>query len=141
MGIEENKALVRRWLQSHATGSPDFELLSPDHVNHNVPPGMPQGREGSRVALQMLHNAFSDWHIEIQEMIAEGDRVAVRTIVRLTHSGDFRGTKATGRQITLPAIQIWAIKDGKLADLWEQNDTFSFMQQLGIVPAPEPPRA
>ena len=138
MGTEENKALVRRWLKSHESGFPDVDLLGPDHVNHNVPPGMPQGREGSRVGLELLHKAFSELRWNIEDMVAEGDKVAVRGTVRMKHTGDFHGIKATGKEITFPAIQIWTIKNGKLADLWEQNDTLSFMQQLGAIPAPKP---
>jgi predicted ester cyclase len=136
MGLEENKALVRRWLKSIEQGLPDVKLLAPDIQNHNIPPGMSGGREGTRAIYEAFHKAFSDWHVNVHDIIAEGDKVAVRGSSSMKHTGEFQGIQGTGKEVTTLFMQVWTVREGKLAEAWEQYDSLSFMQQLGAVQSP-----
>src|SRR5215210_2906493 len=100
MGVEENKALARRWFEevfnSQDLGLMD-EIVAADIVNHAGRDLVTMaGREGYRTLLRQLFVGFPDWHFEIEDVIAEGDRVVVRTTMRGTHRGVFRGVNPTG---------------------------------------------
>jgi steroid delta-isomerase-like uncharacterized protein len=140
MTTEENKALMRRVLEaSVASDQAAFkELLAPDFVAH-----LADGRQNREAFLQ--HNnvyveAFSDRHFVVEDLIAEGDKVMARTIMRAIHTGDLHGLPSTGKQIAISAIIIERIKDGKMVEHWSLFDQLSMMQQLGFVPPPQPAR-
>jgi steroid delta-isomerase-like uncharacterized protein len=137
MSTEENKALMRRYLEAAlATDQTAFkELLATDFVAHV------NGRQDREVFLQ--HNnvfvvAFSDRHFTVEDLIAEGDKVVARTTWRGTHSGVFQGLPPTGKQIAISAILIERVKDGHIVEHWSLFDNMSVMQQLGLSPSPQP---
>lgn len=136
---EQNKAILRRWYESMSRDKPDFDLLAPDLVDHQLPPEL-QGREGAKASLGMFFKAFSSWHITAEDMIAEGDKVVARGTGSFKHTGEFQGIRATGKQVTIPFIAAWRVKNGKLAERWEQYDALGLMQQLGAIPPPGPAR-
>lgn len=77
-------------------------------------------------------SAFPCYELIADDMLAEGDNVAVRFTWRATHQGDFMGIPATGRQIAVPGIIIYRIANGKIAEHWLQMDSNALMQQLGM---------
>jgi predicted ester cyclase len=96
---EENKAVVRRLYEEVFNGGNlDLadDLVAPDGVNHAAPPGGPAGPVGVRRIVGMLRAAFPDDRHEIEDMLAEGDRVAVRITHTGTHEGVFRGAPPRG---------------------------------------------
>ncbi len=97
---------------------------------------MPPGLDGTKQALTMWRAAFPDLTVTAEEMIAEGDKVAVRTVVRGTNSGEFMGMPATGKQVTMTGIEILRIADGKVVERWGELDMMGMMQQLGVIPPP-----
>ncbi len=133
---EENKALVRRFIDeviNKGDLSVIDELTSPSVVDHSAPPGLPSGPEGIKQMLTMFRTAFPDLNGTLEDLIAEGDRVAVRYTTRGTHQGDFMGIAATGKQIAIEGIEIDRIQDGKVVEHWESMDMMGLMQQLGAV--------
>ncbi len=84
----------------------------------------------------MLFGAFPDLRFTDEDLIAEGDRVVSRGTFRGTHLGPFAGIAPIGKQVVFPAIGIFRIVDGKVADRWARLDTFSLMQQVGAIPVP-----
>jgi steroid delta-isomerase-like uncharacterized protein len=137
MSTEEVKSLARRWYAEYVNGHSFAALdtlLTSDFVNH-VLSGSPGN---SRVELQaadtLLFNAFPDLHMTIEEMIADGNKVAVRFTSRGTHQADFMGIPATGKQLTSSGIDIFRCVDGKIAERWLEADFFSLLQQLGAIP-------
>jgi steroid delta-isomerase-like uncharacterized protein len=145
MSAEENKALARRVLEEMFNkGNLDVadELLTPDYVDHD--PGLPEdvrGPEGFKEYVSMYRSAFSDIHLEIEDQIAEGDRVATRWTGTGTHDGDLMGIPPTGNRVTMPGMEIVRISGGKLAEGWENYDLMGMMQQLGVIPSPEQTQA
>jgi steroid delta-isomerase-like uncharacterized protein len=138
MSAEENKALLRRLvdegLHKKNLGIMD-ELISPSFVNHSAPAGIPPTRDGYRQYVEMLLASFPDIYLDIEDLIAEGDKVVVRYTVRGTHQGSFMGLPPSGKQFSFTGIGIQRIVDGKFVERWEQADTLGVLQQLGVIPA------
>jgi len=141
--LEENKALIHRVVeQIHEGKWADFtELHTPDFVCHAPGNPQPQTREELVQSLRELYAAFPDWHATVEDTIAEGDKVVIRQTCRGTNKGDIKelGIPATGKEVTLPVTIIFRIKDGKIAEAWEEFDMMSVMQQLGVMPSGQPP--
>ena len=137
MPAEQNKAAARRFLEETDKGNLDVidELVSPDAVDHNPFPGQAPGAEGVRQVFAMLKAAFPDMSQSIQDMVAEGDRVAIRSTLHGSHRGEFLGIPATGKQVALPGIDIIRFdEEGKMIEHWGLFDVPLLMQQLGVMP-------
>jgi len=135
MSTEENKALVRRVFEEGVVqGKLDAvsEIIAPNYVNHNFPGG--PGPEGFKQVIMMFKSAFPDMGLTIEDMIAEGDRVATRGTWTGTHQGDFMGVPATGKHVTVSYSDIWRLENGKAVENWVQMDILGLMQQLGVAP-------
>jgi predicted ester cyclase len=135
---ERNKAVVRRFIeeiQNRKDWSVFDELNAPDFVNLSAPPGMPNDREGGKMYLSSFLSAFPDSHITIDDMIAEGDRVATKKTFTGTHTGEFNGIAPTGNRIELQYVDILRLRDGQIIEHWLSLDQLSFMQQLGVIPS------
>jgi steroid delta-isomerase-like uncharacterized protein len=139
VSLEPNKELVRRlYEEAFNEGDLDLvdELVAPDVVTHNpIILDAPTGPDSIRGGLEMIRKAFPDFHVEVEDLIAEGDRVAVLLTMSGTNEGDYRRGGATGKRGTMRAFFIWRIADGKLAESWGLADRFGFLQELGIVPS------
>jgi steroid delta-isomerase-like uncharacterized protein len=107
------------------------ELIHPDYVDLR---GGPKGLEGFKQGLASIRAAFPDWTSTVDDMIAEGDRVAARWTIRGTHRGAFMGVPPTGRQVTMREAGILRFSGGKLIELGRVADELSLMQQLGVLP-------
>lgn len=99
MPVEENRDVIRRayeelWNERNV-GVVD-ELVAEDFLNHAAPPGKQRGRQGLKDVVRMFEGAFPDFRYEVEDVISEGDKVAVRDVFRGTHQGDFMGVPATG---------------------------------------------
>ena len=138
MSTEDNKALFRRWCEVISQNRLDRveEIIAPDEVDHALPPGIPSGLEGVKQLFTLLHTAFPDLQIEIEDLIAEGDKVVGRVTARGTHQGEFMGIAPTGKPVSFNAIDVVRIGSGKIVERWSQADSLALLQQLGAVPAP-----
>jgi steroid delta-isomerase-like uncharacterized protein len=140
MSEEENKAVVRRFSELFGefwrTGDVDAldEVLAPDFVYHQ--PMTPPDREGFKQTLPMFRAAFPDMRYTVEDMIAEGDKVMDRIAWQATHQGEMMGIPPTGNTVTVTAIHISRIADGKIVERWGQPDNLGLMQQIGAIPQP-----
>jgi len=136
---EGNKTLARRFTEdvwgAHSAGLVD-ELLSSDFVNHDPFPGTAGNREGEKQAVAIHSAAMAEPEANVDDQIAEGDKVATRWTFCATHKGEFLGIAATGKRIKITGINICRIENGKIAELWREVDVMSLLQQLGTAPAP-----
>lgn len=117
MSTEENKTLYRRWFEEVVSGGNlelADELLSPDYVLHFPGVPGPLDSEGHKQLVMMFRNAFPDWQESIDDVIAEGDRVAIRVTGRGTHEGEFQGVPATGAHVSATGIGIGRIDNGRI---------------------------
>ena len=133
MTTDAMKAELRRLLEEAVGGGKlDVvdELIAPDYVNHDFPDA--KGPEGFKQMVAMFRGAFPDLEFTVEEVIGEADRLASRGAWRGTHKGTFMGLPATGKQVTVPFIDIWRISDGKFAENWVQMDMLGLIRQLGV---------
>ncbi len=140
MSAEENKALFRRTYEELLNAgeySVAEELVAPDFINHEAPPGRDRGPESMRGLASMLRTAFPDLHFEIEELIAEGDVVAGRLTMSGTHEGPLMGTPPTRRSVRQDHMHFVRFEDGKAVEHWGVRDDLGMMKQLGLMPEPE----
>jgi predicted ester cyclase len=137
MGTDENKAVVRRYIEGSAGGTVDHldEVLAPGYRS-SLPGWPPLDREGDKQMVLAFYAGFPDLRPTIEEQVAEGDRVATRVTWRGTHTGTFQDIPPTGTAVTMPVVRIDRIEGGRMAESWVQFDALGLLQQLGVAPAP-----
>jgi predicted ester cyclase len=130
MSLAANKALVRRYFEELSNeGKLDLalEILTPEAV------------EPVQQLITMLHTAFPDFHVTIEDQLAEGDKVVTRFTARGTHQGVWRSPlgaiEPTGKSFEHEGIRIFRIADNRLVETWGGADTLRQLQQLGIIPS------
>ena len=136
----QNLAVVKNMWQAWISGDYDAyrNALSPDYVwrsPSNLPD--PLSREKTIEAGRALRQAFPDAAYSLEEMIASGDKVITRFIMRATHLGEFQGIPATGKKIELSGIAIVRLENGKVVEEREDSDMLGLMQQLGLELSPK----
>jgi serine phosphatase RsbU (regulator of sigma subunit) len=125
VSLEENKALVRRFLEEQAKGNLDVidELLSPDFVDRGLVPGQGPTREDFKRSIAEILDAFSIISFTIEEQIAEGDTVVTKYTERSVIRGEWFGMPPTGTEENFQGIYIHRISDGKIIEEWSQANT------------------
>ena len=134
MSVEENKTLIRRlYDEVFANWNLDVvdELIGPEFVGHEMPPGTTRGPVGFKQFYESLRSAFPDLRYTVDDVIAEGDRVVVRWTWQCTHQGDFMGVAATGKRATVTGMAIYRVADGKCVERWVELSLLGLLQQLG----------
>ena len=130
--LERNKDIARQVIDRifvHQEDAAIDELIAPDFVPHTFGP-MPPGREGLRAGMQRAGAGVSDARFDIQDEIAEGDRVAVRVSTSARHTGQFMGIDPTGERYSIDEIHIFRIRDGQVVEHWHEFDKLALLQQL-----------
>lgn len=140
--IEQNKAAARRWseeLWSKGNLAVADEIIAADYQRHD--PGDPfpaRGPEDVKRIVTMLRSMLSDFHIEVEAMVAEGDFVVSRYTATATDNRGYMGMPPTGKAIRTPAIQIFRFANGKIVESWAARDDLGTLQQLGHLPSLAP---
>ena len=132
---EKNKAVASRAFEeilSQGHFERAEELYARDFVNHGLHRDI--GLKEDQDAAKGWRSAFPDARMEVQEVVAEGDRVAVLWVGRGTNTGTGNGLPATGKSAELRGITIWRIVDGRIKEEWSAYNELSLMQQLGLMP-------
>ena len=146
MSAEENKAVLRREVEElyNHTGNLDVvaEIFSPDYVSHEPTSGEVRGIEGARRFAATFREAFPDLQNAIEDMVAEGDKVAMRFGGSGTHLGETETFgPPTGKRMKITGITIKRLTDGKIVEAWTNFDALGMMQQLGVIAAKQPAEA
>jgi len=143
MVTEGNKALARRLVEEGTTGDLTTlaGLVDVDVVDHQPLVGEESGLTGMRSMFALYRTAFPDWRVAIEDVITEGDKVVVRSAWRGTHNGPFLGIPPTDETFTASAIDIVRVADGRIVERWSEVNLLGILQQLGVLPATEPPGA
>ena len=134
MSLEDNKAIVCSFLEKgNREGRTLVELCAHGFTAHiGASPAMDlQAFQQFQV---MYFAGFSNSRITIEDMVAEGDRVAFRGVVRAIHSAEFMGIPGSGKQIVVPVIGFAQLTEGKINEWWNSPDRLSWMQQIGALP-------
>jgi predicted ester cyclase len=136
--LEANKLLVRSYYEEvfnkRQPAAADC-FIAVAFIEHN--PRLPHdGLAGMKQFVTKVLAAFSDYHGEIQNIAAEGDKVAVRVQWTGTNDGPFDGRPATGNKLVFSTSNFYRIENGRIAERWDVVETLAYAVALGLVPAP-----
>lgn len=135
---QRNKAVVQWFLQSvvnQHNAAAAAEFCVPNLAWHGGPLGELRDLGSFQQLLTSLFASFPDLQVEVEDTVAEGDRVSLRMTLRGTQRGDFQGVPPTGKAVTGTGSSTYRVVDGKIVEEWWQLDLFSVMKQLDVMPA------
>jgi steroid delta-isomerase-like uncharacterized protein len=141
---EENKAIVRRWFEevwNRGRAEAIDELFAAGGTAHGLADetGEPlRGPANFRVFHGKFREAFPDIEVTIEDVIAEGDKVAARCSVRGRHQSDSLGFAATARPVEFTGMTFARVEGGQIAEAWNNFDFMAMFQQLGVLQPPQP---
>jgi steroid delta-isomerase-like uncharacterized protein len=136
-----HKALFGRLHDAMNSGDPDRiaktidEVVAPDVAFHTPLPIDATGAEAFKHVWRVLLRAFPDLRVEVEDLIAEGDKVVCRNTVTGTHLGEYLGRPATGKSVTYHEIFVFRVDGGRIVESWGVVDVLSQLRQLGLLPA------
>jgi predicted ester cyclase len=141
MSTEQNKAILLRWFNAQSSANYDLatldELTAPDFVYHH--PGNPEVRtheERKQKIIIEFTKVFPDIKYDLKDLIVEGDKAAVRYSISGTQKGEFMGIPPTNKRIELSSLCMVRLANGKVAEMWVENNSLVFLLQLGVLPLP-----
>ena len=134
--VAGNKAVVLRFVEEVVNRGDTrllADLVAAQHVRH-APDGDLYGSEGVRIDVAEWRSGFPDLRLEVEDQVAEGDRVASRFVLRGTHHGPFLGVAPTGRPVAVAGVSIDRLAGGRLAESWISLDALGLLRQIGALP-------
>jgi predicted ester cyclase len=148
MSTKEIKALYRRFYgefnKAAAQGRAKAfimarydEMFSANCIIHSATGEDLRGLEELKKRASEHSAAFPDTFININDIVVEGNKAAVRYTVTCTHKAELMGIPATNKKLTMSVIEIDRFVGGKIVEAWEMSDTLGMMQQLGVIPTPK----
>ncbi|MDD5337972.1 MAG: ester cyclase [Dehalococcoidales bacterium] len=132
---QQNKEVVTRFYNdvflNHDMSKLDTYMRD-DYIQHNE--DCPQGKAGFIEFFDVIFKAIPDFKYKLLKMVAEGDIVMAFSTTLGTHTGsEWLGTAATGNKLEYNVVDIFRVRDGKIAEHWDVADTFTFFRQLGVI--------
>ena len=131
---QENKDLVRKFFQILEDDTRIPEELLGDGFVYTVPGVPPMDVDTIQERVAVFVSAFSDHSRIVDDLIAESDRVAFRSTLEMTHTGEFMGAAGTGERISVVEMGFFRIANGKIAEMWGLLDTMELLTQVGAMP-------
>jgi predicted ester cyclase len=134
---EQNKEVVRRFyaeVMGKGNTAVLDELMHEDFSDHGESLfGSPQGRDMLKTGVGYMHNLFEDFNVFIEDMVADGDLVAVRGTMRCKNTGEWLGVKPMGNNLEWKGMAIFRLEDGKIKERWFNSDSLNIVIQMGVV--------
>jgi len=137
----DNAATMRSTYERISAGdiSGFGDLVADDFVEHEELPGLSATKDGVLEYFGILLSAFPNMRMDVEDLLADGDKTVARVRAKATHDGEFMGVPPTGKQVEIQLIDIMRFDgDGLVCEHWGVADMLSLMQQLGVVPAGPP---
>ena len=137
--LKKNKALMGRFYEEVVNqGKYDLidELVDKSFVDHHAMPSQGSGGADLKWHFGMFRAAFPDVHVEIEDMIAEGDKVVTRFTIYGTHKGEYHGVSPSNKQVVFTETTTARVVGGKITDLWANVDSLGMWRQLGVFKLP-----
>ncbi len=131
--MEPNEALARRFFDDFWTGQQydaADDLMAADHRHHISGSTLAAGREAVKEMARSMHAAFPDLAFVIEDVLVDGDKVLVRWTAHGTHAATFGGVEATGRRVEWTGMDLIRFADGRVVELWGNNDALGLFEQL-----------
>jgi len=137
MSVEQNKSIVRRWVEEgwnkRNTALID-QLFTPNFYQHETGPETVNSSETLKPFVAGYLSAFPDLQFTIEDLVAEGDKVVWRFKATGTNTGPFMGGPVTGKSITVTGTITFRLEDSRMAEAWLNLDVLGLLQQVGIIP-------
>lgn len=134
MSLQENKSLVKRLIEqgfNRGNESVIDELVAPTFSSEGEMAAA--GPEAFKALAASFRTAFPDGQLEIQDILAEGDKVITWAVFTGTHSGPLEGIPPTGKKVSVKDIDLYTLQDGKVVAMRAHFDQLGMMQQLGVL--------
>ena len=137
MSLETNKQICRDYFKAFLARDAAWmeKHVAKTFVRHD--PGLDFEVRGPQGVLQLhdvLMPAFPDMKLDLEDLVAEGEKVLVRLLIRATHTGPLGTMGATGKPIRVAVLDLFQIRDGVLIEHWAQLDNLGMLKQLGALP-------
>ncbi|MBT2502586.1 ester cyclase [Curtobacterium sp. ISL-83] len=137
------EGIVRAFYEPFRTGDTSTydEVLAADWIDLPLAPGQQQGPAGMAGQIALFRHAMPDYEVEHQDVIVQGDKVAVRNTVSGTHQGAFMGHEPSGKRIEMRTMDVHQVRDGRIVATWHLEDFAGLMAQLNApadAPTPAP---
>lgn len=136
---EENKALVRRWFEevwNKGRAEAIEEMFAPEGIAHGLSDDVEnplRGPAGFKPFHDTFRGAFPDMVVVVEDLIAEGDKVAARCSVHAKHTGDHLGIAASHAPVEFTGMTIVRVKNGKIVEAWNNFDFMRMNKQIGAI--------
>lgn len=136
---EKNKALLRRWFEevwNKGRAEAIDEMMAQDTIAYGLsddPENPLKGPAGFKPFHETFRGAFPDVEVVVEDMIAEGDKVAARCSVRAKHAGDHLGIAASNAPVDFTGIAIVRVRDDKIVEAWNNFDFLKMNKQIGVI--------
>jgi steroid delta-isomerase-like uncharacterized protein len=137
MSAEQNKSIVRRWVEegwNKRNLALIDQLFAPNFYQHETGPEMVNSSEALKVFVSGYLSAFPDLQFTIEDLIAEGDKVVWRFKATGTNTGPFLGGPSTGKSVTVTGTVTFRLENSRMAEAWLNLDVLGLLQQVGIIP-------
>jgi steroid delta-isomerase-like uncharacterized protein len=135
--MSDYKALAQEMFGSIAGGDVDATVdryLAEDFVEHEVLPGMDHTRDTPRQLFKLMHAAITDLHVDVHDLLQDGDKVVARVSFVGTHTGEFMGVPASGNPVDIGAIDILQFRGDQCVAHWGVMDMAGALAQMGAAP-------
>jgi len=136
--LQTNKEVARRLAAevfSQGNMRTFDEIFADGYVNHTMPvPGVPGTKAGFRQVVLATRAAFPDVHVDVKEVVAEGEFAVFRDVVHATSRGEFMGVPPNGKRLEWTEIHFLRIADGRIIEHWANFDQVGILRQLGVIP-------
>ncbi len=136
--MADYKEMAQRWyseVMSEGKTEVIDELCAPDFVDHNPLPGTTADLAGLKDFVAQIRAAFPDMQVTADDIVAEGDRLAVRSTMRGTHEGAFMGIPGSGKKVEVSNYDFVRFENDQAAEHWGVIDSAALMEQIGMAPA------
>jgi predicted ester cyclase len=124
------RAIEEVWNRGIFDGEP---LMAPHVTLHYRGQSIPLTPESAAAVVQRWRAAFPDFHFRIEDVIVQGDKVAMRIPFTGTHLGPFMGAAPTGKKVDVSETLIFRVENGLIAEMWEDYDEYGLRMQLGLI--------
>lgn len=112
------------------------EAFAPDAAYHDpMLPGLPPGPEGARQRKAAYESALSESHVDVHDVVAADDAVAMRWTYRGRFTGPFMGREPSGQTVVITGMHVMHVRDGRIAETWVEYDSAGFLRDIGVLPA------
>ena len=125
MSTETSRQFIERYIAALSGSDKSPELVSQFVTDDSL-----------KRHIEDFEKSFPGYDLEVDDMVVEGEKVALRATFSGVHQDEFQGIAATGREVSLPVMLMYRIANGKIAGFWMSADSLSLLQQLGAVPVP-----